>query len=219
MLDFWMDLQLFSEGDEGGDGDSNNANDGDQQSNESAITFPDEKSFMARVGREAKKQLESQAKEMGFESVEAMQAALKAAKDADEQKKSDLEKEKEARAKAERDAATAKERANQTLIRAEFKILAKEAGAVNPDSAFKLADLAEVAVDDDGNVTGVDEAVKALQKSDPYLFGKAQGGPVGNPSNPGGGNPAPEESLGLQLGKARAEQAKKQSETRNHYFK
>lgn len=215
---FMFDLQLFADGEgEGGEGgDDGQNNDGNK---DPVITFPDEKSFMSRVNREAKKQLEAQAKELGYETIEAMQAALKASKDAKDKEKTDLEKEKAAKEAAEKAAAAALARANQSLIRAEFKVKSKEAGALNPDAAFKLADLSDVEVDDDGNVSGVDEAIKALQKSDDYLFGKTKGGSVGNPSNPGGGDPPPEESLGEILGKARAAQAKKQAESRDHYFK
>jgi len=209
---FMFDLQLFAE--EGGGEGGSEGGVTEKKEEDTVITFPDEKTFMSRVNREAKKQLEAQAKELGYETIEAMQAALKAAKEAKDKEKTDLEKEKAAKEAAEKTAAAALEKANQSLIRAEFKIKAKEAGALNPDAAYKLADLSNV-----GNVSGADEAIKALQKSDEYLFGKTKGGSVGNPSNPGGGDPPPEESLGEKLGKARAAQAKKQAESRDHYFK
>ena len=42
----------------------------------------------------------------------------------------------------------------------------------NPRTALRLADLNEVEIDDDGNVTGLKEALDALAKSDPYLLRK-----------------------------------------------
>jgi len=40
----------------------------------------------------------------------------------------------------------------------------------NPALALKVVDLSEVEVDDDGEVIGLDKALEALKKSDPYLF-------------------------------------------------
>jgi len=51
--------------------------------------------------------------------------------------------------------------------------------------AFDLSDLAGVEIGEDGEVTGMDEVVKALQKSRPHLFGKAE--PPDINSGEGGG--------------------------------
>lgn len=40
----------------------------------------------------------------------------------------------------------------------------------NPKTALRLVDLSEVEIDDDGKVTGLDEALKALAESEPYLL-------------------------------------------------
>lgn len=40
----------------------------------------------------------------------------------------------------------------------------------NPKAALRLADLSSVEIDDDGEVTGLSEALKALAESDPYLL-------------------------------------------------
>lgn len=45
----------------------------------------------------------------------------------------------------------------------------------NPRAALKLADLSKVEIDDDGTVTGLGEALKALAKSDPYLLAEEAG--------------------------------------------
>ena len=84
-------------------------------------------------------------------------------------------------------AQAATEKANQRLIRAEVKVLAKDLGIVDPDAAFALADLSKVQVAEDGTVSGVMDALEALVKAKPYLVGKAGQGGVGSGSNPGAG--------------------------------
>lgn len=87
-------------------------------------------------------------------------------------------------AKTERDKALAS--ANQRLIKAEFKTLARDLNVRQDalDDAYVLANLRDVNVDDDGNVVGVVEAVKALIDAKPYLVEKpsAQPKPIGSPS-------------------------------------
>ncbi|EES73325.1 hypothetical protein POTG_02077 [Paenibacillus sp. oral taxon 786 str. D14] len=81
------------------------------------------------------------------------------------------------------------ELANKRLVRAEFLIASRNAG-VRPealDAAYKLADLSGVAIDDNGKVWGVDDAIEELRNKSNYLFipvekpkPKALGGPSGN---------------------------------------
>jgi hypothetical protein len=73
-------------------------------------------------------------------------------------------------AEAERDAAL--QRANDRLIMAALTAEAAKQGFADPADAFTLADLAEVSITDDGAVTGVPEAVKALVQAKPYLIGR-----------------------------------------------
>lgn len=132
-------------------------------------TFKDEKSFMARVNRDARKQLEAKAKDLGFDSVADMEAAIKAAKEQADNEKSELEKAREAAQKAESDRQAALARANDRLIRAEVKSIAADLNIVDGDAAYALMSRGEVEVDDDGNVSGVKEALEALVKTKPYL--------------------------------------------------
>lgn len=131
--------------------------------------FPDEKSFMARLKREARSLLESEAKSLGFESAEAMRAALKALREREEAEKSELERLREAAQKAEAERQAALAAANERLIRAEVKAVAADLGIVDPDAAYALMDRSGVTVDDDGQVQGVKAALEALAKSKPYL--------------------------------------------------
>jgi hypothetical protein len=65
------------------------------------------------------------------------------------------------------------ESANKRLLKSEFKLLAKEFGVRKDalDDAFVLADMAGVEIDEEGNVTGVKEALETLKKAKAYLFG------------------------------------------------
>lgn len=162
---------------EGGNADTpdNDANTGGEQGGtgetqqQPFITFPDEKSFMARVRREGKNQLTDMAKELGFDSVDAMKATLTAARQQAESEKTDLQKAQDAAtaAKAELEATVA--RANDRLLRAEVKSVSADLGIVDSDAAYALMARDDVAVDDDGNVTGVKAALEALLKAKPYL--------------------------------------------------
>lgn len=64
----------------------------------------------------------------------------------------------EAQAAADKALQTSQER----LIRAEFTAAAATAGVAHPRDAYNLADRSGVTLDDAGNVTGVEDAVKAL---------------------------------------------------------
>lgn len=59
---------------------------------------------------------------------------------------------------------------------------------VDLDAALKLVDQSKVSIDENGNVSGVDEAIEALKTDKAYLFNTNGVPKVGNPSNPS--NPA-----------------------------
>lgn len=91
---------------------------------------------------------------------------------------------------AEKQAAEAAERAKASTLRAAVVSAATAAGAVDPDAVLALINHDAVTIGDDGQVTGADEAVKALLASKPYLVGKtpvqgaADGGPRGSGDGP-----------------------------------
>lgn len=70
-----------------------------------------------------------------------------------------------------------------------FTLAAQQAGAVDPNAAWKLADLTGIELDDSGSVQGVDVALKALKKSSPYLFGVAPTSTASSGGNPSAGVP------------------------------
>lgn len=189
----------------GGAGDGGSQGGGTGKNTEPFATFPDEATFMARMKREGKAQLEAMAKSMGFESADAMTAAAKAKAEADLAAKSDLDKEKARADKAEQEVKSTKDSVNRVLVTAEVKVLAVQTGFHDPEDAVALADRSQITVDDNGKVTGAKEALEALAKAKPHLLGKGGGGgSIGGGSNPGG-----------QGGGDPVEEAKKKAEERN----
>lgn len=76
----------------------------------------------------------------------------------------------------------------ETAKRNALKLALRDAKAKSVDAAMKLADLTGVEVDEDGNVTGAEDAVKKLAKEFDFLFGSDP--PPMPPVNRGGGNPS-----------------------------
>lgn len=72
----------------------------------------------------------------------------------------------------------------QVQIDGEVRYMLAKMGAKNPTLAAKVLDLSAVQVDDNG-VAGVEESVKRLMATDPYLFGHTLG-PVGGERSSGG---------------------------------
>lgn len=72
----------------------------------------------------------------------------------------------------------------QVRIDGEVRYMLAKMGAKNPTLAAKVLDLSAVQVDDNG-VIGVEESVKRLMATDPYLFGRPLG-PVGGERSSGG---------------------------------
>lgn len=102
-------------------------------------------------------------------------AAAKLAK-IEEASKSDLEKAQAAAAEAETRAKAAEERIAKVLTRAAVETAAAKAGAIDTEAVFALLPSDAITIDGD-QVSGVDAALAALQKSKPYLFGKAKPAP------------------------------------------
>lgn len=166
-----FDLQLFAEGDGGGEG----GKDGDGGSGEEKKFTQAEldAKIQSRVSRAEKAAQTALAKDLGFDSVDAMQAALRKDKDSgkldptevsrlvDEQIK---EREKEQNQKT-----------FQRLLNAEVKVLANELGFADWEDARQLADLSTVKENDKGELGGVKEALEALAKKKPHLLKAKQG--------------------------------------------
>ena len=100
-------------------------------------------------------------------------AELKARLDELEAKdKTDLENATTRLAKFEEQLAQMTEALNEARIKNTF-LTANTYTWHNPDRAWRMLDLAEVEINDDGTVEGLEDAIKALAESDPYLIKKA----------------------------------------------
>lgn len=126
------------------------------------------------------------------EALKKLEALEKEKRARDEEEMSELEK-AQARVKeleqAEADAKSLAEaqalEVNEKLIRAEVRVVAGTMGFVSPGDAYHLANLAEVSVDDEGEVKGVEQALKALAKDKAYLLDEKKEGGVGTPPRGG----------------------------------
>lgn len=130
-------------------------------------TTPDPVAELARWKSEARKH-EARAKQNAA-------AAEKLAK-IEESSKSELERAMAKAAEAEAKAAAAEERIAKALTRAAVSAAAAKAGAVDAEAVLALLPPNSVEIDGD-EVKGVDEAIKALRESKPYLFGKTKPAP------------------------------------------
>jgi len=187
-----MNLQLFAEdggaggtggeGGSGGDGKGGGAGGGEKTFTQAEL----DAAVTSRLTRAEKAAKTALAKEFGFDSVEAMQAALKKPEDKkkDEDKKTDpvdVDKIVEAKLKEQND------KTFKRLLAAEVKVLANELGFADWEDAHALADLSKVEEDDKGNLTGVKEALEELLKKKPHL-GKQKTGNGAFGAHVGGGS-------------------------------
>lgn len=152
----------------------------DEARREPFAVFPDRESFMARLKREAKREVANIAKQLGFDSPDALLEYVRAVKDEEQRKKSEEEKLRERlgeyeRALAERELELAEARRQQALVAAAMKH-----GVSDIEAAYRLIDWAEV---DTGDAKGVEEAVKKLLSRYPWLRSARQ---VGGPTPTGG---------------------------------
>jgi len=78
----------------------------------------------------------------------------------------------------------------RSAIQAAVIAAAARAGIADPEDAVRLADLEGVEIDEDGTVSGADEAVAALVEAKPYLRGEQAGPTPGvRPLKPGDEGP------------------------------
>lgn len=117
------------------------------------------------------------------------------------------------------DAESAKEQAlrtaNERLLKAAFVAEAALAGAEHPGDAFLLADKTSVAIDDDGNVTGAAEAVRAIVESGRLPLKDKRRAPSLDGGKGGSGNPA--DTKATNLTEAELAQARKMRITPEQY--
>lgn len=144
-------------------------------------------------GMDVKAELERTRKALAQANREAAERRVKLQEfEAAEQKRreaemSELEKAQAAAAKAEADLQAAKQQADAMVLRSAIVSQAAVLEFADPMDAFAMLDKSGLIVEG-GEVKGVEEALKALAESKPYLLKAATKPPKLNPSNPGGGN-------------------------------
>ena len=125
--------------------------------------------------------------ELGVESPDAIKTALAEAEQARKAQMTELEqaqaeaqaaKEAEVKAKAERDEAIAQ--ANETLMKAAVMAAARDFN--DPADAWLYIDRSKIEMADDGEIKGVEEALKIVVEAKPYLVKAGeQAPPLGTP--------------------------------------
>lgn len=155
------------------------ANGGGQQPGQDAqkqpfAVFPDEASFMGRVSREAKKQVNELLKGLGIEKEAELKSILQSHRENIEKNKTDLEKAQEAANLATRERDEALNKANRILKTTEAKVQALASG-IKPerlDYFLKLVDLESVEVSDGAvDVDSLRGNVEKVLKEFPELKG------------------------------------------------
>lgn len=164
------------EGDDDGDeGDEDDDDEDEDDSSAKRKRSPESKRIQELVGEAKRYRLKAREHRNRIAELETEVANLKKSKGSkakDDEDDSDAgESETEAKLQAELDKST---RANEDLlIRLEFMGNTKFSWK-NPKAALRLLDLSDVEITDDGEVEGLDEAIEALAKSDPYLLAKGK---------------------------------------------
>ena len=118
----------------------------------------------------ARKQAEEEKKRQEMTEIERLQADLKAKEEAEQSLAKQIE--------------NLKEQMRQERIANAFIKAATVHNIAYIDDAFKLADFSSVKVNDDGSVEGIEDVVKNLVETKPYLLKKQQT-PIGEPTNNG----------------------------------
>jgi len=178
-----MDLQTFAEPNPNPDPNPNpNPNPNPEKTFTQAELDAAVTSRLSRAEKAAKTAL---AKELGFDSIEAMQAALKKPEGGSKGKGEEgtalsmEDVEKRAKELLEAGQKEQNEKTFKRLLAAEVKVLASELGFADWEDAHALADLSKVEEDDKGNLTGVKEALEDLLKKKPHLGKQKLGGAFG----------------------------------------
>lgn len=203
-----LNLQLFAEG--SGEGHDEEKGEGTPGDPEKTFTQAEVDEVVAkrlareRKGREDYDDIKTKLAEYEAEKAEREKAAMTEAERLQAEKEDAVRKAQEAEERGN----TALKTANDRLITAEFKALARENNvpADRLDAALKLADLSGMSVDEAGTVEGVADAVKALLAANPYLAEQPKPKPIGGRQGDDGssGDKTKEELLAAAAAKAKA---------------
>jgi hypothetical protein len=138
-----------------------------------------------RLKREKEKQADLDAKLKRLEEFEkAEEERKKAAMSEAERLKAEKEEAAKQALEATEAAKKAQEKANQRIVNTEIKSIARTLNANDPSDVLALLDKSAIEMDDEGNVTGIEEAVKALKEAKPWMFKLSIGADAAGGSNP-----------------------------------
>jgi len=137
-------------------------------------------------GRERKKYADYDEMRAERDRLKAEEEAREAAKLTETQRLQAEKDEALRKAAEEAEKATkAKEAADKRVIDAEIRSIARALNANDANDVLSFVDKSKVSIDESGNVTGAEDAVKAVKEAKPYLFKSSTGGADAG----GGGNP------------------------------
>jgi predicted house-cleaning noncanonical NTP pyrophosphatase (MazG superfamily) len=188
-------LPVFDKDTGGGTGGFDGGNDqepnaGEKAKNQPFITFPSEGSFMERLKREGRAQVNEFIKELGFEKIDDLKNLVKQQKETEDASKTDLEKAREQNRNLQTENQRIKNESEAVLKQAALMMQATQAN-IKPDrmKAFlKLIDISDITitngiVDEVSTKTAVDNVLKEF----PEFLGKAESEPTGGEDFSGGG--------------------------------
>lgn len=161
------------------DGDDDDTTGGDAGG--TAITFPDERSFMSRVKREAQQQVNAVLADLGVDSVDTAKDRLQKLKDREEAELSETERlqnaltEREQKiVELEQQSTTQVQDYQQRISDLRIEVEASRQSFNDPADAVRMIDRASLEYDDDGNPTNVAALLEGLAKEKPYLIAQHQ---------------------------------------------
>lgn len=211
-----LNLQYFAEG---GEQEAPETNPDGQPPAETKVESPEsaEKTFTQaqldeliakRIERERKKfadydELKSKLSEFESKAEEKRQSELTDLQKVQEQAQQFEAKVQELTAQLEAE----RTKSQDQTLKAMYKQVASSFGIVDVEAALILSDLSAVSFDENGEVIGVEDAIKKLVEHKPYLVAKKHTQPIGTATN--GGSSGQSEKTAEQLLAEAAEKAQK----------
>jgi hypothetical protein len=141
--------------------------------------------FLATLDEDVRKEIEAHTKGLKAALVsertlskdgKAALSQLKVLQEAEAKRKTDemseLDKTKAEKVAAEDKALKAQQELQTERVKSAVLAVAVKMSFIDPQDAYTLIDIATLETSDDGKLTGVDEALKALVKAKPYLVGE-----------------------------------------------
>lgn len=182
-----LDIQTFADDGNNDEGDDDKKPDDDAPDKRTVSMTQAELDALVqrRVDRERKKfadydELKAERDRLRAEEEARQRAAMTEA----ERLKAEKEEAAKKAEQAAEEAAKAKAAANQRIINTEIRSVARALNANDAGDVLSFVDKSLITIDDEGNVTGVEEAVAAVKAAKPYLFRAPIGADAAGGSDP-----------------------------------